>query len=111
MILEIKNISISLEQNQEKVLIKHVEKLGIKKELINNLSLTKKSIDSRNRRDIKLIYNIELSLNKAVDISKMKDTFFKKENEKIERKSKKVEGNIAVIGTGPAGLFAGWRTG
>ena len=34
MILEIKNISISLEQNQEKALIKHVEKLGIKKELI-----------------------------------------------------------------------------
>ena len=60
MILEIKNISISLEQNQEKALIKHVEKLGIKKELINNLSLTKKSIDSRSRRDIKLIYNIEL---------------------------------------------------
>lgn len=109
MILEIKNISISLEQNQEKALIKHVEKLGIKKELINNLSLTKKSIDSRSRRDIKLIYNIELSLNKAVDISKMKDTFFKKENEKIERKSKKVEGNIAVIGTGPAGLFAALR--
>ena len=31
-----------------------------------------------------MIYNIELSLNKAVDISKMKDTFFKKENEKID---------------------------
>lgn len=109
MILEIKNISISLEQNQEKTLIKHVEKLGIKKEWINNLSLSKKSIDSRNRRDIKFIYNIELSLNKTIDISKMKDTFYKKENLKIQRKSKNLEGNIAVIGTGPAGLFAALR--
>lgn len=109
MILEIKNISISLEQNQEKALIKHIEKLGIKKEWINNLSLSKKSIDSRSRRDIKLIYNIELSLNKTIDISKMKDTFYKKENEKINRKSKNVEGTIAVIGTGPAGLFATLR--
>lgn len=109
MILEIKNISISLEQNQEKALVKHVEKLGIKKEWINNLNLTKKSIDSRSRRDIKLIYNIELSLNKTIDISKMKDTFYKKENEKINRKSKNVEGSIAVVGTGPAGLFAALR--
>ena len=107
--IEIKNITLSVEENQDKGLIKHIEKLGIKREWIGNLTLLKRSIDSRSKRTIKLIYNVEIKLNKNIDISKIKDATLSKIEEKIERKSKKLQGKIAVIGTGPAGLFAALR--
>ena len=104
--IQIKNITVGVEQNQEKSLIKHIEKLGIKKEFIGNITYLKRSIDSRSKRDIKLIYNIEVSLNKNIDISKFENITQSKEEKIALRKSKNLEGNIAVIGTGPAGLFA-----
>lgn len=107
--IEVKNINISVKENQEKALIKHLEKIGIKKEIIGNVIFTKRSIDSRSRRDVKIIYNIEVKLNKTIDISKLKDVFLPKCEEKIFRRSKHLEGKIAIIGTGPAGLFAAYR--
>ena len=107
--IQIKNITIGVEENQEKSLIKYIEKLGIKKEFIENITYLKRSIDSRSRRDIKLIYNIEVSLNKNIDISKFENITQSKEEKTVFRKSRNLEGNIAVIGTGPAGLFAALR--
>ena len=48
--IQIKNITVGVEQNQEKSLIKHIEKLGIKKEFIGNITYLKRSIDSRSSK-------------------------------------------------------------
>lgn len=107
--VEIKNISVPFEENQEKALLKHIEKLGIKKDLVSNITYMKRSIDSRSKKDIKFIYNIQVNLKKTIDLTNVKDVFLAKEFVEIKRKSKKLEGSIAIIGTGPAGLFAALR--
>lgn len=107
--IQVKNISISLEEDQIKGIKKHIEKIGIKEELIGKINYTKRSIDSRNKRDIKLIYNIEVNLKKVIDISKYKEITQSSEEILVKRKSKNLDGKIAVIGTGPAGLFAALR--
>ncbi|MBN2839276.1 MAG: NAD(P)/FAD-dependent oxidoreductase [Fusobacteriaceae bacterium] len=107
--IQIKNINIGVEQNQEVAIKKYIKEIGIEKESIQKITYLKKSIDSRNRKDIKLIYNIEINLNKKIDISKFKNITQSSEEILVKRKSKNLDGKIAVIGTGPAGLFAALR--
>lgn len=104
----INNINISIKDNQEKALIKHLETLGIEKENIKQIKYQKRSIDSRKKTDIKFVYNIEIQLNKDIKINNDK-IFIVEKKENIKRTSKNLEGRIAVIGTGPAGLFAALR--
>lgn len=107
--LEIKDINIGVEQNQDKGIRKHLDKLGIKSEFIENITYLKKSIDSRSKRDVKLIYNIEVTLSKTININKLKNVSLSKINTNPVRESSNLEGKIAVIGTGPSGLFAALR--
>lgn len=106
MIIEISNISISVERNQDKAIIQALERSGIKKSNIKKIEYIKRSIDSRKRNDIKFIYNLSVELNNKINISKIKNCREAKAKEEAKRKSKNLEGKIAVIGTGPSGLFA-----
>lgn len=56
--VNINNIIISIDKNQDKEILKELEKRGIKKENIEMLIWNKRSIDSRKKNDIKFIYNI-----------------------------------------------------
>lgn len=62
--VNINNIIISIAKNQDKEILKELEKRGIKKENIEMLIWNKRSIDSRKKNDIKFIYNIEVLLKK-----------------------------------------------
>lgn len=62
--VNINNIIISIDKNQDKEILKELEKRGIKKENIEMLIWNKRSIDSRKKNDIKFIYNIEVLLKK-----------------------------------------------
>lgn len=106
--LIIKNIAISIEKNQEIELKKEILKKGIKEENIKRIEYIKRSIDSRKKTDIKFIYAVEVYLKKAIDISGL-DVSLSEDivDEKI--KVKKDIGRVAVIGAGPAGLFAALR--
>lgn len=109
--LNVNNIIVSLEKNQESEIIKEIERRGIKKENIKGLIWNKRSIDSRKKSDIKLIYNIEVELISPIDITLLRDVSLAKEIEKVERERifPKFGKVIAVIGAGPAGMFAALR--
>lgn len=108
--VNINNIIVSLEKDQDKEIIREVIKRGIKKENIKGIIWNKRSIDSRKKMDIKLIYNIEVELKKDIDITLLKNVSLVKEvnlpkREPIYRTGKE----IAIIGAGPAGLFSALR--
>ena len=107
--VNINNIIISIDKNQDKEILKELEKRGIKKENIEMLIWNKRSIDSRKKNDIKFIYNIEVLLKKELDISALSNVLPVKEKEKIIREPLYKNKEVAVIGTGPAGLFSALR--
>lgn len=107
--VNINNIIISIDKDQDKEILKELEKRGIKKENIEMLIWNKRSIDSRKKNDIKFIYNIEVLLKKELDISVLSNVLPVKEKEKIIREPLYKSKEVAVIGAGPAGLFSALR--
>ena len=105
----VNNLVVSIEKDQEKALIKEIEKKGIRKNNIGHIEYEKRSIDSRKIKDIKLVYNVSVTLNRDLDVSRMNDLSLIEENTLPKRRAKKDMGKIAIIGTGPAGLFAALR--
>lgn len=106
--LKLNNLEVSIYKDQNIEILNSIEKLGIPKENLGKIEYIKRSIDSRKRTNIKYIYNLELSLNK--DSQYNGKVFSLIENKKeLVMKRKKSNGNIAIIGTGPAGLFAALR--
>ncbi|MDY4005153.1 MAG: FAD-dependent oxidoreductase [Fusobacterium varium] len=107
--ININNIIIPLDKNQDREILKELEKKGIKKDNIEMLRWNKRSIDSRKKNDIKFIYNIEVLLKKEMDISTLTNVLPVKEKEKVRRESLFKNKEVAVIGAGPAGLFSALR--
>ncbi|WP_410208847.1 NAD(P)/FAD-dependent oxidoreductase [Fusobacterium sp.] len=107
--ININNIIVSLKKNQNEELMKEIEKKGIKKDNINFITWNKRSIDSRKKNDIKFLYNIEISLKKDIDITGLNSVTIVKEKESIKRVPLDKNRPVAVIGAGPAGLFAALR--
>ena len=105
----INNINVSIEKDQTLELKKEIIKRGIKEENIEKIEYSKRSIDSRKKTDIKFVYNIEVTLKNDVDISSLTNVNPFKENEEVNYKAKDGIERVAVIGAGPAGLFAALR--
>lgn len=107
--VNINNIIISLNKDQDKEILKEIERKGIKRENIKSIIWNKRSIDSRKKNDIKLIYNIEVVLNKDIKIDSKQNINIVKEKIKVNRVPIYKNKPIAIIGAGPAGLFAALR--
>lgn len=76
--INVNNIIVSLERNQDKEIIKEIEKRGVKRNNIKSIIWSKRSIDSRKKSDIKLIYNLEVELETPVDITTLKNNLSSK---------------------------------
>lgn len=107
--INVNNIMISIKQNQDKAILRELRKYGIEESNIKAINWNKRSIDSRQKKDIKLIYNLEVTLDKEIDISKFNNVNLTKEMKKVVRVPKFKDKEVAVIGAGPAGLFAALR--
>ena len=107
--INVNNIIVSIEKNQDREIEKEIIKRGIKKENIDRIVWSKRSIDSRKKSDIKFVYNVEVTLKKEIDLLKTKNISLVKETEKIKRKALNKDEEVLVVGTGPAGLFAALR--
>ena len=107
--INVNNIIVSIEKNQDREIEKEIIKRGIKKENIDRIVWSKRSIDSRKKSDIKFVYNVEVILKKEIDLLKTKNISLVKETEKIKRKALNKDEEVLVVGTGPAGLFAALR--
>ena len=107
--VNINNIIVSINKSQEKEIYRELEKNGISKNNIENLKYLKKSIDSRKKNNIKFIYTLEITLKKNINLEKYSKLSLSKEEIYIKRMALYPKREVAVVGTGPAGLFSALR--
>ena len=103
--IRLKDIKIREDLSNEQVFEKAISKNKIKQEEVSKWYIYKKSIDARKKDDIYYNYTIDLEL---------KDKKKEKKYEQVEeykfpeiKVTRKSEYAPVIIGTGPAGLFAG----
>lgn len=105
---EVRNIKLSLDENENILLEKVSKKLGISASELRLNRIMRKSIDARNKGNIQFVYNLDVEFEKpekvvpGVDILVMDE----KENILLEKGKEQLEGEIVIIGSGPAGMFA-----
>ncbi len=75
------------------------KKLRTKPEKIKNIEIIKKSLDAR--KELTYVYSVSVSLTKVLPVQDEAKTFFAGE---INKRKK-----VVIVGSGPAGLFAGLR--
>jgi uncharacterized FAD-dependent dehydrogenase len=112
--LRLEEIKLTL-QDDEKILWEKIQKiLGVNKDDIISYTVVKKSIDSRDKRNILFIYSVDIDL-KQKNINLTKPNLLKHKAKYMEQfvyNIPSVPGDVSrkrpvVVGTGPAGLFAG----
>ncbi len=112
--LRLEEIKLSLGDDEKILSDKIVKILQIKKEDIISYTVVKKSIDSRDKRDILFIYSVDVDLRQK-NINLNKPNLLKHKAKYIEQfvydipvvPAHAERKRPIVIGTGPAGLFAG----
>ncbi|MGL4252857.1 MAG: NAD(P)/FAD-dependent oxidoreductase [Fusobacteriaceae bacterium] len=108
--VNVNNLIVPLKVNQNKHLLGLLEKMGIGKSDVERIDYMKRSIDSRKKSDIKLVYNIQVTLKEGSKIPDSPQINLAKEDKRIEKKAVYPKNSrIGIIGTGPAGLFAAYR--
>jgi len=112
--IRVRQVKVSvIEDNELNLKIKVARKLRIKKEDIIKYKINKKSIDARNKEDVYFIYEVDVLVNNEDKIlkSNKQSDILKTPNEEYVIPNigdKKLNGNIIVVGSGPAGLFASY---
>ena len=107
--LRISDIKLSLEEDEKILRDKLAKKLKIKASDIVDYKIFKKSVDARKKNNIHLVYTIDIRV-KDEDLLLRKNKNIKKveeESTKYKRIRDLREKSPIIVGTGPAGLFAG----
>lgn len=113
MSIKINNLRIGLDDGYEKLKRMSAEKLSIGIGDISNFRIVKESVDARRKRRIDLIYAVEFSVDGdeklIVDGSADGDIVYQEPlpQTSIRFGSKELHHRPVIIGSGPAGLFAG----
>lgn len=102
--IRVNNIILPLEATNEDILHATADKLNCRPENITNWNITKKSVDARNKRNVKFVYSIDCD---NIDFNPDKDVEQLAAPEKLIYKIKDDGLRPLVIGSGPAGMFAG----
>lgn len=111
MFLELKNIKQNIEDDRE-ILELINKKHRIKNDVIKSYRILKKSVDARKKNDINIVYNILIETDNLVSLEKLVDNREVFKYQKTELNELPFGGKILnkrpiIIGSGPAGLFAG----
>ncbi len=110
--LRVSNLKLSIEDDPENLKQYIIKKMGIKQNELINYSIFKQSIDARKNDMIYFVYTVDVKLkneeafrkrNKSGHITCTPDLDYKY----VESGPEKLKHRPVVVGTGPAGLFAG----
>lgn len=108
MLLEIKNLKQNINDSEPlKELV--AKKLKLSEKEIKVIKILKKSIDARKKDNIQFLFSVLIEVEKNINFADNKDIFiFEKDQEMIkEFGTQKINNRPIIIGSGPAGLFAG----
>jgi len=118
-ILRIDEIILPINQSEKFLLKKIIGILEIKENTVVDFNIVKKAIDARNKRQINFVYSVEIKIEKPEElIQKIEKKNLKKfrrhrlrlietYNYEIKTVKREIESRPVVVGSGPAGLFAG----
>lgn len=108
--LRLEEIKLSIKEDENVLQWKIIKLLWIKSEDLISLKIVKKSIDSRDKKDILFIYSVDAELkNSNIDLEKFKKhraRFVEDFKYEIKKCSKKPEHRPIIVGFWPAGIFA-----
>lgn len=90
--MKIDNIKLSVLHTDEDLLFSAVKKSGIKKQSVKSFKILKKSLDARDKNDIKYVYSVEISDRDEPQA-------------KLRLPTVNTPKKIGVIGFGPCGIF------
>lgn len=106
----INNISAALDENEDKVIRRALQRLGSHKDRVVRSSIHKVSLDARKRKEIHYVYSVYVCLDdeklerslcsRNKDLSPVAQSGFKP-----VISTNKVPGRVVVTGFGPAGMF------
>ena len=105
--LRITGLKFSIEHTKEDIL-KKINKIFLNKKNITEFKISNKSIDARKKNDIKIVYSVDIEFAgedafvNEIDIKKVEELKYIIPNLKNIQTKRPV-----VIGSGPAGIFAG----
>lgn len=115
--IRIQNIKLpvkELEKKDELLLLQKevAKKIGINRQKIRNLSIYKKSIDARKKENINLVYSCDFETDgEEVLLRKTSKCSLTRTPDMSYQEVEQGSGNLSyrpvIVGTGPAGLFAG----
>ena len=102
--LRINNISLPLNAGEQQLKQKAAQKLGVKETELQNFTVSKKSVDARNKNNVHFVYSIDCNSSSIVrdnDIEQLPEI------EQLTFNIKADGVRPIVVGSGPAGMFAG----
>ena len=109
--LRVQEIKLSLDEDEKLLKVKLAKKLRISQESILSYRIFKKSIDARKKNDIHFVYTLDVELKNEDKVLKMYSSKGILKVPNVGHKYEKIAPqNIkrpVIVGTGPAGLFAG----
>ena len=112
--IRIRQLKVNIFDNQEESLNNKISKLlHIQKEEINELIITKKSLDARKKDNLFYVYEVDIQVkNEEIILRKYSsnDIFIspKEEYEFTPTGTKTLTNRIVIVGAGPAGLFCSY---
>jgi uncharacterized protein len=107
--LLVNNLRLPLDSGIEELKQLAAKKIGIKLEEINNFKIARESIDARRKPDVSRVYSVIATIGDYCrifgdnDVRKVIDT----PEEELKSGNKKLHNRPVIIGSGPAGIFAG----
>lgn len=110
--IRVAGIKISIDQEKEEIVKIILKKLKIKEQDLLSWKIFKQSIDARKKNNIYFVYTIDIKVkNEEKFLKKIKDNNVSKapkmRYDYVSTGSEKLLQRPVIIGTGPAGLFAG----
>ena len=102
--LRINNISMTLNANEQQLKQKAAQKLGVNETELQDFTVSKKSVDARNKNNVHFVYSVDCN---SVSTVRDKDIEQLPEVEKLTFNIKNDGVRPIVVGSGPAGMFAG----
>jgi len=108
--IRINNITLSLDSQEDKLIKKAARVLGVHPQAIKGFEIVKKAIDARNKRNIFFVYTLDIEIEneeKYIGVKNVSIISAKTGASPVPRFYVKSSFRPVVIGSGPAGLFAG----
>ncbi len=106
--LRISNIKMSIEDDDEKLKEKVANILKISSKNFKSFKIHKKSLDAREKDNIKYVYSVNITCENENKYLKIKNVSFEQPFfYELKKYKKRPKDRPVVVGSGPAGLFAG----